>query len=347
MPALSRLGDLGEGNCPTSSHGPYTTQYITGASTVFTNDRPQVLVGSVGTQTCAPDHVSQALTGCATVFAENMAVHRVGDVGAGGAGDVYTSLTGSPTVIAGDESATTTNDAPPDPAVSIPPATQQAANNKVISYIANPSNYALDSYDGSPPGQPGQVKGNYAGTVDDGGQGESNIQPTDPQTGTSIIALLDIILAEASRGAWSETGQSGAPSNPNIIGIWKTLGYPSSGCWLSDQTAWCMGFVNYVLKNTGHRYLQTARARDIQDRTAAFGATQVPLNQAQPGDIALWSYSHVNFIYTNTGGKLTFVGGNQAPKASNNPNDGSVTKSWPGGYMPPRQRFACSCIQTQ
>lgn len=332
MPALSRLGDLGESSCPTPGHGGYTTQYITGASTVFVNNMPQVLIGNLGDQSCG--HISQALTGSPTVFVENIAVHRIGDTGEGGAGDIYTSITGSPNVF-NDGSGTVTAIAPPDAPITIAPAVQAAANSHVAAYVATPSNYPVNSNDNSPAGQPGQVKGNYAGTVDDGGQGASNIQPSTAVSDGSIISFLNKVLGEANQGLWRETGQHGNPSNPNITGIWRNLGYPASGCWMSDQTAWCMGFVNYVLKNTGHRYVQTARAKDIRDRMSAFGATEVPLSQAQPGDVALWSYSHVNFVYTNTGGKLTFVGGNQAPKASNNPDDGSVTQSWPGGYSVP------------
>ena len=333
MPALSRIGDLGEGGCPTPGHGGYTTQYITGASTVFTNNMAQTIIGTLGDQSCS--HISQAITGSPTVFVENQAVHRIGDTGDGGAGDTYTSITGSPDVFNDNGTAATlTNNAPPDAPITIPPSVQTAVNAKTTAYVASPSTYAVDSHDNSPTGQPGQVKGNYPGTPDDGGQGAANIIPSAASAG-DIIPFLDKILGEAASGLWRESGQSGRPSNPNILGIWRSLGYPSSGAWLSDQTAWCMGFVNYVLKNTGYRYLQTARAKDIKDRMADFHATQIPLSQAQPGDIALWSYSHVNFVYSAVGGKLTFVGGNQAPKASNNPNDGSVTRSWPDGYAPP------------
>ena len=334
MSALSRLGDLGEGSCPATDHDDYITQYITGASTVFINNLPATKLGSLGDQSCG--HVSMALTGSPSVFVENVPVHRVGDIGEGGAGGVYVGISGSSNVF-NDGSGTVTAIAPPDPPITIAPATQAAADTAVSTYIATPGAYPLDSNDNSPPGQPGQVKGNYAGTVDDGGQGASDIHPTSPEVAGSgdLVTFLAKVLAEAGRGVWSETGQGGNPSNPNITGIWRSLGYPASGCWASDQTAWCMGFVNYALKNTGHRYLQTARAYDIRDKTSSYGATSVPISQAQPGDIALWSYSHVNFVYTNTGGKLTFVGGNQAPKASNNPNDGSITQSWPGGYTPP------------
>jgi hypothetical protein len=101
-----------------------------------------------------------------------------------------------------------------------------------------------------------------------------------------------------------------------------------------------MGFVNWVLKRTGYRYVQTAASIDIQKRATAYGAAKIPLNQGQPGDVALWSYGHVNFIYTANNGRYTFIGGNQSSREqnNNNPSSGSVTKSWPSGYAPPGDR---------
>jgi hypothetical protein len=95
-----------------------------------------------------------------------------------------------------------------------------------------------------------------------------------------------------------------------------------------------MGFVNFGLKCSGYKYVKTAAAAYITTGPGRWGAVQVPKDQAQPGDIAFWSYRHVNFVYENKGGKFNFVGGNQSPKASNNPNDGDVTVSWPGGIAP-------------
>jgi hypothetical protein len=92
-----------------------------------------------------------------------------------------------------------------------------------------------------------------------------------------------------------------------------------------------MGFVNFALKCSGYKFVQTASAAAITTTPERWGAVQVPKDQARPGDIAFWSYRHVNFVYTANNGKFSFVGGNQSPKASNNPNDGDVTNSYPGG----------------
>jgi cell wall-associated NlpC family hydrolase len=98
-----------------------------------------------------------------------------------------------------------------------------------------------------------------------------------------------------------------------------------------------MGFVNYTLKQCGYRYVQTASAKEIGANPQRWGAKKVTPEEALPGDIVLWNFSHVNFVYTSQGGKLSFVGGNQSPKnAGNNPNDGDVTQSWPSGWTSSR-----------
>jgi uncharacterized protein (TIGR02594 family) len=200
-------------------------------------------------------------------------------------------------------------------------------------YVASPGSFVVESND--------QVKRNFPGEVEQGDEFEPLISEA---ASGDLVAYLGQLLGEADKGVWEETGMGGRPSNPNIVGIWKDLGYPQTSYWLTDQTPWCMGFVNFVLKRTGYRYIQTAAARDIQTRSAAYGATSVPLNQGQPGDIALWSYGHVNFVYSATGGKYTFVGGNQSSKAknNNNPSQGSITRSWPSGYTAPGDRSLVS-----
>jgi hypothetical protein len=236
------------------------------------------------------------------------------------------------------------------PPVTISAAQQAEANKLTQAYILNPSAYrqnpaitnnqVKENFPGTPnastAGGGGEVGGVVSGeTNDGGGKADSVLNPTPPAA--DIPSFLSNVLAESSRGAWSETGMGGRPSNPKITNLWKELGYPQTGAWLSDQTAWCMGFVNWVLLNTGYRFVQTALARDIQNRAAQYKVESIPLNSGQPGDIALWSYSHVNFIYTATGSKYTFVGGNQSDAArnANNPSGGTANQSWKSGYAPP------------
>jgi predicted chitinase len=212
----------------------------------------------------------------------------------------------------------------PSPPINIAFAIDEENEKAAADYLANPDKYY------NPTAAEGGVKPNYAGTPKDDGSGGSLI--SGGATG-DIYKFLEKQLQLGS-GHWGESGMGGAPSNPNITRIWADLGFPKSGMWLSDQTAWCMGFVNWTLKQCGYRYRQSAGAKEIASMTDKWGATRISdMRQAEPGDIALWSYSHVNFVYSNNNGKLTFVGGNQADKAANNPTGGSVTRSWPGGYQ--------------
>jgi hypothetical protein len=216
-----------------------------------------------------------------------------------------------------------------DIAVNIPPNAEteiaQQTETLVAAQIAAPT--APNQFYKEEAATDG-VKGNYA-PVDD--QTVSTGTVSTSTNAADIMTFLQRTMEEAGRGMWRETGQAGGVSNKNITGIWTSLGYPNSGPWVSDQTAWCMGFVNFALKCSGYKYVQTASAAAITTTPERWGAVQIPKDQAQPGDIAFWSYRHVNFVYTANNGKFSFVGGNQSPKVSNNPNDGDVTNSWPGG----------------
>lgn len=208
--------------------------------------------------------------------------------------------------------------------VDIPETAQAEAAALTDSYLANPDQYYNSKAEAD------GVKANYAGTPDDATTGTGLISLT--PTSSDIIPFLTKTLEEAGRSMWRETGQGGAASNSNITGIWKNLGYQDVNPWNTDQTAWCMGFVNFALKSSGYKYVQTASAAAITTNPERWGAVQIPKEQAQPGDIAFWSYRHVNFVYAAANGKFSFVGGNQTPKGgSNNPSDGDVTVSYPNG----------------
>jgi hypothetical protein len=228
--------------------------------------------------------------------------------------------------------------------VELDPALVDDASNQVNTYVTSQNGQPGASY--SPEAQAAGVKGNAgAGTVNDGQASTSTTTSTvaTDASFSDIPAFLTKCLDEAAQGKWRETGQGGKPSNPNITGIWQNLGYPKSSPWTTDQTAWCMGFVNFALKSSGYRYFQTAWAAAITTNPEKWKAVQVPKEQAQPGDIAFWSYRHVNIVYQKKGAGFTFVGGNQTPKGgSNNPDDGDITISYPGG-CPPSNGTWVSC----
>jgi hypothetical protein len=107
MPKISRTQDLGTGQCRAGHPGvprgvpkDFTVQFISGANTVFLNNRPMTIIGSLGETDCG--HTTTAVSGSGTVFAENMAVHRLNDVGIinEGPGE-YVSITASDNADAG------------------------------------------------------------------------------------------------------------------------------------------------------------------------------------------------------------------------------------------------------
>ena len=133
--------------------------------------------------------------------------------------------------------------------------------------------------------------------------------------------------------------------NQKILKIWDDLGGLNGGeVWETDQTAWCMGFLNWVLMRSGYRYLQSCRAKDLYERQADYQSTEIlDFRDAKCGDMCYWSYSHVNFVYSNNPDtfKMSFVGGNQGTGklpgslTKNNPAGGSITHSWAGDCKSP------------
>jgi hypothetical protein len=223
----------------------------------------------------------------------------------------------------------------PEGPIAISPATNDSNTNKYDAYSQNPSASK------NPAAASNGVKENYPGTPDSEETGGS-IPPNTNASAGDVKSFLDKVYEEAKRGMWRESGQNGKPSNPNIVGIWKDLGYPNSAYWSTDQTPWCMGFVNFALKRSGYRYVQEASSWAIRNKPTRWNATPVAVNQAQPGDIVLWDFGHVNFVYQANNGKLNFMGGNQTPTSGNknNPNDGDVSISWPLGWTSNRGGIA-------
>ena len=223
------------------------------------------------------------------------------------------------------------------PSILLPDAITSYNVQRSQEYIENPDKFR------NPAAAESGVKENYPGTPESGGSGESIIvDPKNvPPSAADICGFLNEQLKLAASGYWSETGMGGRRSNPNIIRIWETLGIDKarSAYWRTDQTPWCMGFVNYCLKICGYRFVQTARAYDAIDEQKRYKSIQIPLSQAQCGDIAVWNFSHVNFVLGKEGGRYAFVGGNQSERGrrnDNNPSQGSVTKS----YGPPSKIIA-------
>lgn len=217
----------------------------------------------------------------------------------------------------------------PSPPVQLKYVIENENNAVITDYVANPTKYY------NPKAEENGVKPNLPPTPKDSGTGQS--LKSEAVAGDIPPFLQKQLELTAKNGYWRETGMGGGTSNPNIVRIWIDLGFPSQSYWRNDQTPWCMGFVAWTLKQCGYRYYQTASSWAIRDSASKFNATKVSPAEAQGGDIVLWDFGHVNFVYTAQNGKLTFVGGNQGGKSrDNNPNSGDCTISWPGGWTPAR-----------
>lgn len=222
--------------------------------------------------------------------------------------------------------------------VAIDPLIVAEVNAKNAIYTSNPSAFAMPSE----AVEQGAIEPYYQGTSDQTGNDIGEITLTDLGTPIAgdIVPFLTARLEEANRGLWGRTFQATGVSNPNIMGIWKSIGLTG---FTNDTVPWCMGFVNFALKQSGYRWCREAGAIAIQNSPGRWNATSISINAGQPGDIALWDFGgpkHVNFIFEGSNGRYTFVGGNQSGKSvtNNNPSRSSVTKSWPGGWTPGKNK---------
>lgn len=199
----------------------------------------------------------------------------------------------------------------------------------VASFVANPDSYRMQLTNALS----GNIKSCFPGTLKNLSL-DPLVSIAPKQELLPLITALTVLTDEGLQGSWKETGTQGFQSNRNIIGLFADLGYDTSVApFNSDQTPWSMALVNWTLKRTGYRYTQAIDAFDIKNRSSDFGATEVALIDALPGDIALWDFGHVNFVkQKREDGKLTFIGGCQAQPSE--PNVGTISVSWQDGYDP-------------
>lgn len=284
-----------------------------GAKTVLTNNEETAFEGS---ETVSGNTVIQGST---SVFVENKPIARMSDLTAKGT----PIMTGSTDVITGNLAPSLLG-VPFSPSITISAPYQSQASSRVRAYEDNPTRFY------NPEARSAGIKQNYVEPPDIGVDETTPSQYLTVPVADDIIPFLTKILEEAKRGLWKETGGRGKASNQNIIGIWRSLGFNTDQYpWNTDQTAWCAGFMNFVLKCCGYNYLSDAASVTITRLPQKFNAVQVPKDQAQPGDICYWNtggQGHNNFVYTADNGKFTFVGGNQGY--------GDVTISFPGGASP-------------
>lgn len=245
----------------------------------------------------------------------------------------------APTIAFADLNKQTVSQAPHLPSQNIP---STAVNNNTVEQgykgtpqtptVANPQTQTT----GAVP----------TGTVNPttGGSGQLILpDPTVSGEPQELVKWLGERLDEGRRGMWNrisppacpcpDCGPPINPGNPNIIAMWNSIGLKNYTN--NDQTAWCAGFMNFALKQCGYKWLPDASSWTIRGATAKYGATSIPLNQGQPGDIALFSFGHVAFVYKAVNGVYSFVGGNQGggnntskTPGNNNPVKSCVSESW-------------------
>ena len=335
MPEVVRTNvDKHKGHASPTPNPFHQEAYTVGSPDVFTNFEKTVRIGD--TTKCG----DPATGGSLSVWINNIPVHRkddatgghgswVANAAASGSSDVWANEGYVPPIILSPAQAAAINTVIQE-AVSNPPDVGATGGGQANGTIAE--NQVPVRYEGAP-----------AAGVDDLGTNEQALVDASAANSTAaadgIPGFLSQVLAEANNDQWDEYG-----TNPNILNIWSELGFPDTAYWKTDQTPWCAGFVNWVLKRTGYKYMQSARAYDFRDKTSLYGGVPIPLSDGQPGDIVVWNYSHVNFIYTvPSPGVYSFVGGNQSDKASatnNNPSGGTITNSWKGGWTQSRGRIS-------
>lgn len=320
MPAVHRLGDANTG-------GGIVESIPQG--TVYANNK-LVSIDTSGVSGHSLHLPTVTANGSPSVFVNNIPVNRQDDPDACGHG----RATGSPDVYVGN----TIPGAPPLLTFNkpdSPPARGGSPDPNLPAYQKNPGAFknpgaaavgAKENNPGTPPEQ--KVEDNEVVKCDkEKGGGEAS----------ALVSFLGKCVSEASTGTWRESGQHGKPSNPNIINMWKNIGIT----WFpSDQTPWCAGFVNFALKSSGFKFLKEANAFAMGKRCAEYEGKIISTSEMKAGDLVIWSCGHINVCYTASGGRFTFVGGNQAPGKGATPpvrdpgNDGDVSISYPTGWIP-------------
>lgn len=93
---VTRIGDFGFGTCYLhDSPQSYTTIFVEGAVTAFSDGKLLMTVGGIGCATCG--HMTIALTGSGLSVANGKGIHRTGDMGSTPNGPYIASI-GSPFV---------------------------------------------------------------------------------------------------------------------------------------------------------------------------------------------------------------------------------------------------------
>jgi uncharacterized protein (TIGR02594 family) len=121
-------------------------------------------------------------------------------------------------------------------------------------------------------------------------------------------------LAREDLGTWEwDEGH-----NPKVVQYFHDVGHE----WvMDDETAWCAAFVGAMLKRAGMAHTGKLNARSYEQ-----WGEEVPLREAQPGDIVVFSrgdpkgwQGHVGFYESHDEVNVRVLGGNQANQVNIKP----------------------------
>lgn len=140
--------------------------------------------------------------------------------------------------------------------------------------------------------------------------------------------------------AWSQVGVHETPgpaATAEIVAFFRDAGHPEI---ISDETAWCAGFVGACLERAGIRCTRSLMARSY----LSFG-TEVPIDAPRIGAIAVFkrgsdpSAGHVGFVAGFTEDTILVLGGNQSDGVNTKhfPRTDLLALRWPGAAVSPAQ----------
>ncbi|PLX13349.1 MAG: TIGR02594 family protein [Marinilabiliales bacterium] len=134
----------------------------------------------------------------------------------------------------------------------------------------------------------------------------------------SVIAFIlfrprRIVAFKKAMKLFGTTEIPGSSHNPVIINFFREVGFPGV---VTDETSWCAGFANYILKKSGAKYIKSLLARDL---------LKLPGKVSKPkkGDIMVfWRqdpnsvWGHVGFYVSESSSHYKILGGNQRNSVS-------------------------------
>jgi len=147
------------------------------------------------------------------------------------------------------------------------------------------------------------------------------------------VTIKEPIWLETARKFIGTSEVVGPKHNNVILQWWRDIGLP----YKDDETPWCAGFVDAMLKHSGYKFIGTAWAR-------AFLKYGVKLDAPALGCIVIFergSGGHVGFVVgKDSAGNLMVLGGNQANAVNIKPFSTSrvLGYRWPGVW-PFAERF--------